>query len=113
MAINYARLRLQLAAEIAKDPATVTFYNESTSWEATGKLAPAPLAVGRLWQSPGLGGSQLVGKQSWVIELPYDTTEPDAGNEARTVRQGVTQRFTVVSAQASPWKLEVVLDESG
>lgn len=114
MGIDYARLRELLAELIAGDPTTVTFYGRGGSQiQATGKLAPAgSRTFGRLGQTFQLTGTQIIGSQLHVIELPYDTEQPAVNDEVRTDRQGVEQRFTVITVVPSPWKLEVVLDET-
>lgn len=113
-AINYTSLRTKMNRLIANDPTTVTFYGRSGSViSATGKLAPAgSRTFGRLGQSFQLPGTEIVGSQLHVLELPYDTAQPAVNDEARTVRQGIEQRFTVITIIPSPWKLEVILDET-
>jgi hypothetical protein len=100
---------------IDNDPTSVTFYTRNkVTWEGTGRIAPAgSRTFGRVGQSKQLTGTELVGRQLHVLELPHDTAPPNVNDEVRTSRQGVEQRFTVVTVLPSPWKLEVVLDESG
>lgn len=111
---DYARLRQRLADMITGDPTTVQFHGRDDSLiEAVGRLAPSgSRTFGRMGQSFQLPGTEVVGSQLHILELPYDTAQPIVGAEARTVRQGVTQRFTVAAVIPSPWKLEVVIDET-
>lgn len=109
---SYSAMRAVLVQLIAGDPTTVTFYGRGTEIEATGRLAPAgSRTFGRIGVTRLLDGTEPVGKQLHVLELPYNTQLPAVGNEARTVRQSVEQRFTVVTVLPSPWKVEVILDE--
>jgi len=112
--IDYAFLRRAVAFLIQSDPAATTFYSTGgETWGTTGRLAPSgSRTFGRLGQSLQLAGTELVGTQLHILVVPYDTRQPGVGDEVRTVRSGVLQRFSVVTVVPSPWKVEVILDES-
>lgn len=112
---RYARLRDRVQRLIDAEPATVTFYTRGNdSWTATGRLAPAgSRSFGRTMQTMLLAGTEVVGRQLSVLLVPYDTRVPGVNDEVRTIRGELEQRFTVVFTIASPYVLEVLLDESG
>jgi len=112
--IDYGFLRRMTALFIRTDPATATFHSRNGgTWGTIGRLAPSgSRTFGRLGQSMQLPGTELVGSQLHVLVLPYNDAEPAVGDEVRTVRSGIAQRFNVVTVVPSPWKMEVVLDET-
>lgn len=112
---NYDKLRARVDNIMASEPALVTFYGRGgETWEASGRLAPAgSRSFGRTMQSAMLAGTEIVGRQLSVVVVPYDTQVPDVGDECRTVRGDVEQRFTVVFTIQTPYQLQVLLDESG
>lgn len=112
--ISYPRLQAITQRLINHDPTTFTIYGQSgaTIASGTGRLAQAgSRTLGRMAQTFQLQATQLVGVQLWTLLMAHDTTVPSVGDEVRTSRQGVEQRFNIVKQLKTPEYVMVLLDE--